>query len=837
MRKPSLIVFLAGMVLSAVGMAEPGDVYVNRAPLEEAKFMALPLGSVKPRGWLRHQLELQKHGLTGHAHEVLDAVISSRWTSEEGEDWEKGPYFLKGLVPLAWGLEDEALQQQARVWMDAILDGQGPNGFYGPKTNDDWWPRMVVNYVLRDFHEATGDPRVIPFLTKYYHHLHDSLNLRPLKDWGRSRAGDEIDTIFWLYNRTGETFLIDLAKQLEIQSLPWSEIFSRNTFLDYPDFQPRHNVNIPQALKMPVVFSQLSKNPQHANSYIEGLRHLDRDHGLSVGLNSGTEFLSGNSTTQGIELCSIVERMLSDATILRITGSAARGDSLERMAFNALPGSLSPNIHQHVYYCLPNNVIAKRGLKGFDQDYPNGTTPAHMSGFHCCCYNFHMGWPKFVQNSWAATPGEGLAVLAYGPTAVTARVGKGRIPVTITEETDYPFTETVKFRLSSPEEVEFPLMLRIPAWCTGAKWSMKGKESAALAGGTFTTIRRVWKDGDEVTLTLPMAPRVESGLNESVSISRGPLLFSLEVKERREVYAEGPIPGYEAYELHPDSPWNYGLVIDPEKPEDAVKVTVGEVGEHPFDRAQTPVKMTIKGQKIPGWTLAYGGMVALDPPMSPVASSEPEEKVTLVPFGAGMLRVTNFPVIGEPAPLPTSFTDSFHSEGYGGWITYGGSWHVKDGALRTASHTNSGSRGVQGVKAVVPSAVFKDFVYEGRVTLTDSGDAGLIFRVSGPAIGPDSYRGYYAGVSTEKNEVLIGIADHGWKQLRAAPMTIDPSRQHHIRVEARGSRIRVFVNEMMQPKLEIEDETFREGMIGVRRFNIRPEKNGSGFSNIRATKL
>jgi hypothetical protein len=125
-------------------------------------------------------------------------------------------------------------------------------------------------------------------------------------------------------------------------------------------------------------------------------------------------------------------------------------------------------------------------------------------------------------------------------------------------------------------------------------------------------------------------------------------VYSLRVGESwHKVKQTGPAADWEVY---PTSPWNYGLVIDPQNPAGAFTVKERPVAKQPFTATDAPVEITVTARRVPQWTIVDDSPGPL--PASPVTSRRPRETVTLVPYGAAKLRITAFPYLmpGQEEP-------------------------------------------------------------------------------------------------------------------------------------------------------------------------------------------
>jgi len=358
---------------------------------------------------------------------------------------------------------------------------------------------------------------------------------------------------------------------------------------------------------------------------------------------TGDECLAGKNPVQGTELCAVVEFLYSLEILLSVFGAPAWGDRLERVAFNALPATFTPDMWAHQYDQQVNQVQCTINP---DHMWTTNGPESNLYGlepnYGCCTSNMHQGWPKLCAHLWMKAPGEGIAAVAYAPS--TARFQSKGVPVMVSLETDYPFREALKITVKPDRPVRFPLLLRVPAWAEGATLEEAGRSAISLKPGSFHRVEREWRGSVGLELQFPMKAKTSLRYNDALAIERGPLVYSLSPEETwAQVNADKPYrqPPHGDFEVRPATPWNYGLVVDDKNMAAGLRFDERPVGERPFSPEGAGMTAKVMGRQLPNWRLAHGWAGELPPGLQD--STEPLRELTLIPYGCTNIRVTEFP--------------------------------------------------------------------------------------------------------------------------------------------------------------------------------------------------
>ncbi len=623
----------------------------NRSPLLPGPLVKLPVGQIEVRGWLLSQLQLMRSGFVGHLPEISRFLKEdSGWLSLQGKGWEEMPYWLKGYGDLAYLLKDQEMIATARKWIEAILGSQQADGYFGPVDNreaNDLWPNMEALLCLRSYYDFSHDQRVLDFMSRYFRF---ELNLPEEKflpgSWQKLRGGENLDSVYWLYNQTGESWLLDLARKVYRRTADWaSPILTPERDRQWEESSFYHGVNIAMGLKYPALYYQQTGEKQLLEAVEKNYQQLMTAYGQQPGgmFAADENIRPGyNDPRQGAETCTMVEMMFTWETLLKITGETIAADRVEDIAFNSLPASMTPDLRGLHYLTAANLISCDRSG---EHDFQNSGTLLSYDPWssRCCQHNVAFGWPYLAEHLWLATSDQGVAAVIYAPSSVELKVGPRGQVVRLIEETSYPFSGKIVFTVVSAGEVAFPLYLRLPGWAQKALISVNDEQPAEVkAPGKFAVLERRWKYGDQICLNLEESVQFNfwPGIGQAISIRRGPLWFSLEIKEIWEKY--NGTESWPAWEVLPGSDWNYALVIDRDNLAKNVRlIEKREVAYQPFSLENAPLILEARARRCPGW-VAEGKMAGRVPP-SPPPVAGPEETVRLIPMGCARLRITCFP--------------------------------------------------------------------------------------------------------------------------------------------------------------------------------------------------
>ncbi|CAA7269913.1 unnamed protein product [Cyclocybe aegerita] len=651
--KPLLLLLTALCPLLLQAEAQNG-----LAPL---KYLTIPLGKIKPSGWLMDQLKVQTNGLAGHQHEFYAYVSQTDWmggNSYYSNLEEAGSYWFNAMVPNGILVNHTAINARASEFLSYVLSHQDSTGWLGPEVNTTkprylWgrYPFMFGAIQMLEYDPSLTD-QVVTALHKFVVVANSMLHAGQGVDaWAQTRWEDFVMVLQWLYDyhpNGKEDLLIDTMKYLKWTGVPWEKVFSEQYFpTTAVEHTPNpfglpltwHGVNMAEGLKALPSTYRFTHNQTDLDVASKGWDMLFKYHGRPSGIYSADEYLAGLEAVRGTELCLVVETMFSGSYLYQVMGDPKFADRVERITYNALPATLTGDMWSRQYLQQQNQIAAKNMNPN---PFPNDGAYSNVFGlepnYPCCTVNHPQGWPKFITNAFLTTPDKRSLVHLYlGPfeTAVTLN-SENQVKAVV--DTQYPFSDILATTVTATKA--FTYYVRIPSWVIGGTIAIDGRAAQPVAPVNGLQAVSAKAGTTTFVLTLPAPVTTESRPHGSIAVHRGPLHYAFDIPRSATVLsrsAQQPL----AVDLQFDAtaPWQYA--IDPATLEFVPDTPAATLPSPIFDSGKPPLSITVSACPV-SWPIA-GDTFAASPPTNPACTGS-ARTIKLTPFGATKLRIAEFPV-------------------------------------------------------------------------------------------------------------------------------------------------------------------------------------------------
>ena len=615
-------------------------------------FRDRPLTEIRPEGWLRQFFQRHRDGLGTHYAESGFPFNTGLWVGlikpAAWSRYEQSAFLLDGIHRAAVILGDEAWQQIGRANVRYVLSHPQADGKLG-KTPAEMalakesgfspaqWPFAVFSRVIMSEYDATRDPEILQALTRHYLALPD--------DIGRfARDGANIEGMVWLYSKTRDPRILRKAISSYKHFEKNNRSRSREKLLGKSPMIGHSAVNA-EMIVIPINLYLYTGDRSLLEAGEAAVEVLNRDHLLPSYTISSAEELSGQAPEHVHELCAQVDYTWALQKLFLATGKVAYADQIEKSVYNAGFGSISKDFKSHQYFSAANQAISTQSSSGITKfGKANLNRQAYRPGHtvQCCSGSVHRILPNFAGQLWVSDENHAIVAAFYAPNTLSTTLPDGQ-SINIHEETRYPFDGNINFRIECSKPIRFTLKLRIPEWAENPRLSINGKAQTAPRPGSFHAITRTFSPGDRISLELPLIPRIIRPTGGGLTVIRDPLLYALKIKEKATARTDlrQTSPDYPAWDLTPDSPWNYALNPQDER---NIKLHFYEYpdGSFPWDVETSPVTLSMPARRVENWTLTPDGK---NPPLpeKDLKLSSQTEDIVLVPYGSTRLRWTVFP--------------------------------------------------------------------------------------------------------------------------------------------------------------------------------------------------